>query len=1579
MENPYSRAPLQATLYDVSARAPVRSYMFLGNVPHNVYEAARRGVPEARAGRVALAGQSGAKTRRSTSAWPETTWSEADAATLRRYYGSRWRWTLTPRVGSVVDPKMDEKTSLEEAVGGREAGIDFGSLADFDSADIIIEERDLNSVGLPETEMFTPLDRPEVRRTRAATKPDWDPQTVYVRETAYPEDTFADLKAKIYAATGVPPYRQHLFYEFGPGEREDDDEGGANDGAESVLLGWERPARTTYRVTVEGSLVLTDVRRFARELHPSTAAFGESDLVAGIPVDRWLEERKGDVRVDALDAFRTLEESPGVYVRRVFVADLDSLFRPREALVQKALADQYQFDLLYYGVVLKYWPSLSPEAFRLAVVDPSAVAVAFPLLDPPVEKVRARLELERALIDRIYSQAKAQSVRREREEKKGGLAVTEASITVEPRAAKTLVSVRNILDWVPATLYLPAIIARVSADSLNDAASFDVRKNLVVEKTHVSAASHVYVCALERFLARPPKQLGVSYAIVRKEDRSSRGRVSRAQPSFVYLTVFENGRYTIGSSWREDDRIGFSEVVEQLSAAARPVIDLINGMGAAAFPLGGALETPAEASRRISSRATIGSLTVSSFWPHALTSEGFRSMKTRWREYERAGLVGVRGLQQAGAYTFLFRKGITNYDPRALERVVSRADGVSPSVGRAWPGPHRQVVTNHYTYLTDPATAQRWQYVYAGRLVRIYHRTSDLRIEIVNVDMEEFKRIQLYAFVCLDSLLNGPDRLTSGLVLPGQKRPVEGRLRSLRERDPDLYDLKKFDEKAAVYSVLCQGDRQPEMFTEEEAKTLRREKKNTKAELVKFWNFTEGRPAYYRCPSQRFPHLSFRAGEHPLGYCLPCCKKVQAPAGTKAQIVNRTCLQKLSIAGEDVEALFGNDPTAPRHVLSYGKTVPVGRLSYAPRLLSDGLFYDTPLHLFEYRLVGVAQQTPSLSDAGFFFAVAATLDLGPEEFGRVLADTVLALQEAFRSLASGGATVFVSAEELADALIGAFVASGDALRRFSPFGPGGVAANSWRAIIADLVRIRFDVEIAIFADEVGDGDVVFEASAATAARLRAEADVDVALLVAQPSGTYPFMAMEKKESQRASGGCEPTRRFFSSTYAAEDTKSDRVVEVLRGMVEGATPRDCPSSLQTSFNMDAIAGVCRSAGHRILYCLINLRNMCYGLVIVPKWLSDGWVYFPVPYSPHSLQTRALTADEAPKLSALYGPRPEGVYPATALAKFLAEVNLSISDPRQVLRSQIRPRASLVAPDGSVVGFIANPVCSEGDGLPSVFGAGLFFHHDPAPASSGLPWASAPKASVPYAMAEIDRAIYEAGGREQHPPLPADKVALAERGLYLYHLYRLFVAEFAALLQDERNGEVRKELKALFKQTRFSSPKSLTDFRRKLAQVLGGFPNDIDAIRSLVASTYSRVGPLALYKALGETFDAMVFDFDRSTLNRLRALGDQASVETELSQLMRGRVELGAAASSEGKPAADAPFNVYVACSLPSEVDRPQCTRKRLQMLPEKFAPYVSILAADILNPLKAAILGTLTSGVIDGARFVARPGERISIR
>jgi len=1052
MENPYSGEPLQVTLCDVSAGKPVRSYMFLGGAPKGVLAAAARGVPRSAAAPPSKEG-----------VWPETRWGPADAAALQRHYGPRWQRLLTPCVRDAFPPVK----APPPAQGGA-AEPDFGNLDDFDDSDLIFGEEGAEdsspaalaphpSPGIPAGPAWARVSAPTQAR------PPWDPATVYSEVAAYPEDTFADLKLKIYVASGVPPYRQHLFYGWGDAEEREEEPAPPGGAVPPPPRG--RPVRTTYVLSVEGVPLPTDVRLLAQGLEG-----GGAGAVAGVPVDPRLEERKEDVRVDALDGFRTLREGPGLLIRRVFVADLATLLAPHQEALGRALADRYQADLLYYGLALKYWPQLSPDAFRLAVAAPNQIPGAFPLLEPSLARVEARFRLEQELLDRIYAQAAAQARREEGAEARGGVAVTEARVHIDPRGGAPL-GLRNIFDWVATGRAVPAVVARIPPQSAWGSEEPGRRgRDLVVEKRHVSAAAPALAAPLERFLARPPRRPGIAFALLRG------GGEGGAPPRFAYLTLYADGRYALQGGWREDDRVGFDGVVRQLSAAAGPLIKEVNAMGAAALPLGGGLLTPEEETRGRQGREALGALaaetlTVSTFWAHPLTSAGFQAMKDRWRDYERAGIAGIRGLQQGGAYAFYFRKGVTAYNRRAAERALFPPAARGEPAGGAG--------TNLYAHLTDPALAIRWDQAFPGRLVRIVHRTSDLRVEVVGATLPEFERIRRYVYVFLDGLLHGPRPLAHPRAPPAAPRH-EGRLRSLRERDPDLFDLKKYDEGATVYSVLCQGDRQPLALSAEEARGLGEKEKEG---LVGFWNFSEGRPAFYRCPTKRFPFLSFRAGEHPLGYCLPCCKKTLALPGSRALAVNRLCLAKHRVSAEEAAAA-GDHPIQARHVLAYGKSVPPGRISWPPPLLSEALFYDALPAPYVFTLQGVEQHLPALPDAGFFFALAAVIELEPSQLARELADAAEALEATYYALAEGRAAFFPSGSDLAAAVLSTFAPDSAGGAAFSPFGPGGGAAEAWRDLLADLFSIRFDVEVLTFADAAGNGDVIFHARPRAAARLR---------------------------------------------------------------------------------------------------------------------------------------------------------------------------------------------------------------------------------------------------------------------------------------------------------------------------------------------------------------------------------------------------------------------------------------------------------------------------------------------------------------
>lgn len=1706
-ENPYALAPLCVAQADPATGQHLRAYIFLGAVPRAVLEAARRGRP-----------RTGADPRR-----PE--WSAADGATLRDYYGADWRDHLTGADPPTPDPLAADRArgthtfisaafyggalrghgrSLGASVsGGAALDLDFGDLGELD--DLGEGEAPPPSAGRRGDAGGGPLPSFEAR----AGPP------VYTDQAVYPEDTVYDLRQKLALASGVPLYRQHLFY-YANGE------------------GPSWP----YQVTLDGAPVALDWRALAGAA-PARApgaqdeeASGEASAhIAGVAVDRRLEERREGLRVAALDTFTLLGPAPGVRVTRAYYVDLYAVLPPLGAPgrpldnLAAALRDRYQFDLLYYGGLLRYWPQLSPDACSLALAEPARVGAVYPALDPDQAGLRARYAAEREVADA----ARRWRGEAHRPAAKGGraaTAVTAATIRVAPRAARMRVAVRNVFDWVPTGPACSAVAARFELDAAllsegayagfagfaagpgggqspaSPAALGAATKGGPVQvtavKRHASSYGPGSAGAVGAFAARAPRRDTVAFALARAGGGGDEQWLAgaRAVP-YAYLTVRADGHYEARADWREDDRVGFGEVAEELAGVVAPTVAAINAMGAAAFPIGGALGAlsgrealgseaapgagaGAPGAGAGAGGAALGAITASAFWPHALTAAEFRDLKEGFRLYERAGVVSIRGLQQAGAYAFAFRKGVVAYDPRLAERATDPRRGAPAPAPGGPPGDAAAAVEagqqapstpggggNQYAWLTEPAAAARWAAAFQGRTVRIHHRATDLRVEVVGADdLSEFGLIRRYVFSFLDGLAArgarssrpergarpqgrpapaparraapGPRPERGGPGAPSREAGPPGdaparRLRRLQERDPNLFDLKKYDQGATVYSVLCQAGRQPHVYNEAEARGLAPRRR---AALVRYWNFTDGEPAYYECPDPKYPHLSFRAGQHPLGHCLPCCKKTRPAAGSRAALVNEGCLARRAYEGAPGEA----ETALSRHVLTYGKAVPPGRLADPPREVSEGLFLDALPPPYRLQLVGVEQAAPAVPAAGYAYALAYALGLGEATADEVLAELAALAGElagTYCFLGGGQGALFPSAGALADALLGAFVRRDPAL---SPFGPGGAAAEAWPAILADLARHAFGAEVVLLADPDGSGAVTLEAAPAAAAAIvgfepalppqggpapGASRPPRLALLVAGPMGTYPLAALNPRFYLRVPPGDRwmAARRTFElerGPAEADEIVEDRVAAAVRDALLSSGARGGPARARALAlvpsglpDLPAVERYARSPGasFAVRARLADLRGLCYGVMLErggarrrggeagPEGAAGGEsVYFPVRYS-------ALPAGGAP---VVYGPRPAAALPPAALAAALAEFNAAAAQPGLPgACAPIAQASALVDAAGRAIGFTH-----------AVGGEALCFYHDPV--ERGLAealWAprgqaqSAPETVFPYDSRLVDLAIVAAarssgrglgaagdGGAEGDGDREgaAAVAALAAGARWRNGLYRLFLAEFAAALRADRNEPLREKLLAAVRGTRFEVPKAVAALRRRLYELLEGHPDDLRTVREAVARAF-KASPQDPRSAAAAAIEATTFGFDRHTLARLRSLGSHGETAAAIRALMAPHItterpDPGAQGPDGGETLGASLPNVYVACAdagpaslqgfgrglSKATPEAPQCVGRRLYVPAERLDDMYDILAADARNPGKVGLLASVSAGVFDATSFIRRPGEHLTV-
>lgn len=199
----------------------------------------------------------------------------------------------------------------------------------------------------------------------------FDKPFVFVKNIfIFPEDKVSEFKKKIYAATGIPPYRQHLWYEF---------------------KGKTFPL--SYKIIHEVPLGI-DIRTL----------YKNTNFFEGIPVDTYWYSIKDNLSIIALDEFQLLDQ---IYykhgVTEYYVVDLDDFINPIRGNLERLIKkDLYSVELIYYSFILKYWPHITLTVFGEYVKNEEVLFEKYPDLAPNISNVKTQYQQETKLIGDNY-------------------------------------------------------------------------------------------------------------------------------------------------------------------------------------------------------------------------------------------------------------------------------------------------------------------------------------------------------------------------------------------------------------------------------------------------------------------------------------------------------------------------------------------------------------------------------------------------------------------------------------------------------------------------------------------------------------------------------------------------------------------------------------------------------------------------------------------------------------------------------------------------------------------------------------------------------------------------------------------------------------------------------------------------------------------------------------------------------------------------------------------------------------------------------------------------------------------------
>ncbi len=272
-------------------------------------------------------------------------------------------------------------------------------------------------------DLLEQLDRVKPAAVAAPARTNFSAGTEYVTDVhLFPDDKFSEVKEKIYLATGLPTYRQHLFYS----------------GREST--------QTTYQIYANG-LYSTDIRNIASE-----------NQIHGVPIDKSLYDHRDAVRVESYDNFQILDTSltDGV----IYVVDLAQFTGKIQSQLVDLLSDTYQFELFYYGFVVKYWPQLTTECFHDYVRNESELQYKYPELAKNKLALQSSYRAEREIITEDYKNAmRAASYI---QSTGASVAITQMVATV---AGNATLNTRGLFDNLTTSRLIPEIHAYFEVDN----------------------------------------------------------------------------------------------------------------------------------------------------------------------------------------------------------------------------------------------------------------------------------------------------------------------------------------------------------------------------------------------------------------------------------------------------------------------------------------------------------------------------------------------------------------------------------------------------------------------------------------------------------------------------------------------------------------------------------------------------------------------------------------------------------------------------------------------------------------------------------------------------------------------------------------------------------------------------------------------------------------------------------------------------------------------------------------------------------------------------------------------------------
>jgi len=941
----------------------------------------------------------------------------------------------------------------------------------------------------------------------------------------FPEDKLSELKEKIQLITNIPTYRQYLFWH------------------DNDFL------NNTYNLISDNLYEVNIFKHFSN--------ISREQVIFNIAIDKSLYNNRKNIKVESLDYFTTIDYI-NIDNNQLYVIDLANFINPHRLEMRQFLSDSYQFELFYYGFIIKFWPMMTPEIFHDYIDSEKLLYQKYPMLAFTSQNVRPRYAQQIAISNHNYRNSEKidKILKGKYSPINIKLSITDVIISTT-YSSKQLIDLRVLFDKLKTDFFMPEVIAYIKHENKQ----YFIKKSFDLNKQKVP-----FPAAFKQ---------GLIIAIKMNKNVNYK--------EYVFINVRQNGEYFIKLVLNEEDGYDFAQTLALAKKFTDKIIDDINKHSREISNSKQALVPLTE------STVYYDSINVNVIWKKLIKPRAYKFMRAALESYVNANILSIKNFTQIRGHEIMFRKGIVEFDHLLIEKVLAAAKLES--------------IKNYYMYLSNGTLYQKWMQLYDGRVVFMQHRTTDVKFEIINIKAKEFDNFYMYIAGFIFQLLANKEfkEIEQERFIESDKK--NKKLKKLNEVDPVLYRLKKYDINK-LYSIVCQNPRQPYIYTNAELEKL---SDKQKSKLTKYWNFTLNKPAYYGCPNSKYPHFSFIVTIHPKHYCLPCCgKRMTNIEGSKKNLINNICLTKHEFLPEDLEKnkkFLRGLQFKMRHVMNYGKNIDVGRSVRMPQNQTmQDIFYGTLKESgTNYFIQGMNQHSRFMRNIGFIYSLCEITD---KSLNDIINLFILALKKdkkLFNMIENGKLLkYFDSLSTFINALENIFLNEMDEIyiQKYND-------SDLWNKVFIELSALVMNIYTFILYDEKTTGKNIslqITNSVYNGIRQNNEPSKGIRYIIVFKQAYRYFPVIVATDPQKILSRSETLFKIF--------THKDEAIKNFYSIINLYIEQN--KKLNQPIDLNLLKFVLESnKEHSLVKKLINMRNLCYAVLIKSK--NDELVYLPISYS------------------------------------------------------------------------------------------------------------------------------------------------------------------------------------------------------------------------------------------------------------------------------------------------------------------------------------------------------------------------------